>query len=232
MEQSGVILVNTAEKCDLELVVSNGRVSFHRHHKLVTPHLDKHIRHEVSANAVETIQKIVCATRTFYYHLTRSTIDKSTQARIKLKTLKPDTSHKASPLEEPVLIPFGKNLISKESVTIVVDEDAMYGMTITNQSKHCLYPFVFYFDPTDLTIGESDHHTVFVNAFANNSSQRCGIRRFLISLVVVLRHLIHVMVASFKRMASSVRTRRWRLVTGNPTCGPGDFGSTTRTKMT
>lgn len=70
--------------------------------------------------------------------------------------------NEASPLEEIVLIPSGKNLISKESatVTIVVDEDAMYGMTITNQSRHCLYPFVFYFDPTELTIGESDYHIV------------------------------------------------------------------------
>jgi hypothetical protein len=151
MEQSGVLLADTARKCDLELVVSNGKVSFYRHHKLVTPHLEKYICHDVSANAVDSIQKIVCATRTFYYHLTRSTIDESIQVQITLQTLK-DTSLKTSPLEEPALIPFGRNLISKEPATIVVDKNAMYGMTITNQSDHCLYPFVFYFDPTELTI--------------------------------------------------------------------------------
>ena len=129
----------------------------------MTPHLDKYIRQEVSANDVDSIQNVVCATRTFYYHLTRPTIDKSAQAQIKIKLLEPATLNEASPLEEIVLIPSGKNLISKESatVTIVVDEDAMYGMTITNQSRHCLYPFVFYFDPTELTIGESlDYHIV------------------------------------------------------------------------
>jgi hypothetical protein len=153
MEQSGVVLVNTAWKCDLELVVSNGMVSFYRHHKLVTPHLEKYICHEVSANAVDSIQKIVCATRTFYYHLTRSMVDESIQAQIKLQTLvECDTSHKANPWEEAALIPFGENLISKERATIVVDEEARYGMTITNQSNHYLYPFVFYFEPTDLTI--------------------------------------------------------------------------------
>jgi len=146
-------------------VVSNGRVSFHRHHKLVTRYLDKRIPHDVSANAANaagSIQKIVCATRMFYYHLTRSAIDQSTQARIELKVLTPNTSNTAtsSRSEEPVLIPHGENLISKEPATIVIDEEDVYGMTITNQSKHCLYPFVFYFDPTDLTIGKSNYHTL------------------------------------------------------------------------
>ena len=123
----------------------------------MTPHLDKCASQEVSTNAVDSIQNIVCATRTFYYHLTRPMTDKSAQAQIKLKLL-----NEASSLEETVLIPFGKNLISKEPATvrIVVDEDAMYGMTITNESKHNLYPFVLYFDPTELTIGEANYHMV------------------------------------------------------------------------
>jgi len=145
-------------------VVSNGRVSFHRHNKLlvaVAPYLDKCIRHDASAGAADSIQNIVCAARMFYYHLTRSAIDNSALARIELKMLTSNTSSTASLSQEPVLIPCGENLISNERATIVIiDEEDGYGMTIINESKHCLYPFVFYFDPTDLTIRKSNYHTL------------------------------------------------------------------------
>ena len=54
--------------------------------------------------------------------------------------------------------PTGNNLIAEEPATIIVDEFACLGMTIFNQTQLPLYPSLFYFDPTDLTISTSTFH--------------------------------------------------------------------------
>jgi hypothetical protein len=51
-----------------------------------------------------------------------------------------------------VFHPVGKNLIEEEPAKIVVHETVGLGMTIYNDSAVALYPYLFYFDPTDLTI--------------------------------------------------------------------------------
>ncbi|KAJ3517701.1 hypothetical protein NLJ89_g335 [Agrocybe chaxingu] len=151
IKQAGIVLAKKGQIYDLELVVSGGKVSFHRQHKLVTSHLEKRIRHEVDANDTDTIRRAVCSSRTFYYHLTRRVVDKSEQAcRIELTKLGPEYTTSS---EEPALVPAGPNIIESEPTTLVVDE-SIYGMTIYNESAITLYPFVFYFDPTDLTIEE------------------------------------------------------------------------------
>jgi len=69
---------------------------------------------------------------------------------MELKVLKVDLSQDF----DRVLTPIGKNLIEHEPATIVVDEFACLGMTLFNQTDLSLYPYLFYFDPTDLTIVE------------------------------------------------------------------------------
>ncbi|CAA7268644.1 unnamed protein product [Cyclocybe aegerita] len=151
IKQAGIVLAKKGQDYDLELVASHGKISFHRQHKLVTSHLERRIRHEVDANDIDTIRRVVCSSRTFYYHLTRQMTDKSEQAcRIELTKLEPEYTTSS---EEPALVPIGPNIIENEPTTLVVD-DTIYGMTIYNESAITLYPFVFYFDPTDLTIEE------------------------------------------------------------------------------
>ena len=152
-DKLGIILVTDILSCDLELIVAHRRVSFSRHHKLVTPHLEKRIHHAIDIEDVDTIRNVVCSSRTFYYHLTRPGTDEYTQAKVELNELDVSASGKATALEEPILVPIGRNLLNNYRATIVVNEEAMYGMTIVNQSNQPLYPFVFYFDPTHLTIG-------------------------------------------------------------------------------
>ena len=152
-DKLGIILVTDILSCDLELIVAHRRVSFSRHHKLVTPHLEKRIHHAIDIEDVDTIRNVVYSSRTFYYHLTRPGTGESTQAKVELNELGLSVSGKATALEEPILVPTGRNLLNNYRATIVVNEEAMYGMTIVNQSNQPLYPFVFYFDPTHLTIG-------------------------------------------------------------------------------
>ncbi|KAJ3517713.1 hypothetical protein NLJ89_g334 [Agrocybe chaxingu] len=148
----GILVVDDPSSCDLELVVSHGKVSFRPHHEFVTPHLEKHVRYEVDITDSDTIRSVVCSSRAFYYHLTRPVIGEFPRARMELKELDYVASAEVSATEEPPLMPTGNNLLKNEPATIVVDEEAVYGMTIANLSDHRFYPFVFYFDPTKLTI--------------------------------------------------------------------------------
>ncbi|CAA7268645.1 unnamed protein product [Cyclocybe aegerita] len=152
--ESGILVVDDPWSCDLELVVSHGKVSFRPRHELVTPHLEKKVRYEVDVNDSDTVRNVVCSSRVFYYHLTRPVLGEFPHARIELKELDYVASAEVAATEEPPLMPTGDNLLRNEPATIVVDEEAVYGMTIANQSDYRLYPFVFYFDPTKLTIGE------------------------------------------------------------------------------
>jgi len=149
----GIILVNDILSCDLELIVAHRKVSFSRHNKLVTPHLEKRIHRDVDIEDIDTIRNVVCSSRTFYYHLTRPGVGENTPAKVELNELDITVSGKGTSPEEPILVPAGRNLLMNDLATIVVDEGAVYGMTIVNQSDQLLYPFVFYFDPTNLTIG-------------------------------------------------------------------------------
>jgi hypothetical protein len=152
-DELGIILANDILSCDLELIVAHQKVSFSRHNKLVTPHLEKRIYHDVDIEDIDTIRNVVCSSRTFYYHLTRPGVGENTPARVELNELDSTVSGKGILPEEPVLVPTGRNLLKNDLATVVVDEGAVYGMTIVNQSDQLLYPFVFYFDPTNLTIG-------------------------------------------------------------------------------
>jgi len=154
-DESGIILVNDILSCDLELIVAHRKVSFSQHNKLVTPHLEKRIHRDVDIEDIDTIRNAVCSLRTFYYHLTRPGVGGNTPARVELNELDFTVSGKGTSPEEPILIPTGRNLLMNDLATIIVDEGAIYGVTIVNQSDQLLYPFVFYFDPTNLTIGAS-----------------------------------------------------------------------------
>ncbi|KAJ3500507.1 hypothetical protein NLJ89_g9765 [Agrocybe chaxingu] len=147
-KKSGIIVVSDVQQCDLEIVVKDGKVHFDRHQQLVTEHLPTRIRHSVNVGDIATIQQVVVATRHFYYHLTRTSDDDFKNVWMEMKVLKEEFSRDF----DLILTPMGNNLLAKEPATIVVDESVRLGMTIFNQTDLPLYPYLFYFDPTDLTI--------------------------------------------------------------------------------
>ncbi|CAA7263720.1 unnamed protein product [Cyclocybe aegerita] len=143
-----IIVVDDVQQCDLEITVKDGRVHFDRHQQLVTDHLPTRIRHSVSVGDIATIREVVTATRHFYYHLTRTSDDNFKNVWMEMKVLKEEFNRDF----DQILTPMGNNLLMKEPATIVVDESVRLGMTIFNQTDLPLYPYLFYFDPTELTI--------------------------------------------------------------------------------
>lgn len=142
------------QSCHLQLTVINGKVYFDRHNVLVTPHIGARISYTVDVDDVTAIRKVVKNSLHFYHHLTRPGSEDFRNVWMELKVLKEERSEDF----DRVFTPIGKNLIEHEPATIVVDEFAPLGMTIFNQTDLSLYPYLFYFDPTDLTISTFTFH--------------------------------------------------------------------------
>ena len=130
------------------MIVFDGKVHFYHHHDvLITPHIGPHISHTIDIVDESAIQEVVKSFSQFYHHLRLTREVTLTQVRMELKLLKERNYDFGSSLT-----PIGENLIANEPVTIVVDKHALLGMMIINETEHFLYPYLFYFDPMDLTI--------------------------------------------------------------------------------
>lgn len=148
--QLTMTIVDDVQSCDLQLTVIGEKVYFDRHNVLVTPHIGTRIPHTIDADDKSAIWNVVKSSLHFYYHLIRTGSDDFRNVWMELKKLKDELSEDF----DRVYTPIGKNLIEVEPATIVVDESACLGLTIFNQTNLHLYPYLFYFDPTDLTIIE------------------------------------------------------------------------------
>ena len=161
-----VKLVDNVENCDLQLTVQYGNVYFDRYTNLVTPIIGSRICHTVPVTDVGTIQAVAKATAHFYYHLTRKSPDDfGKDVWMELKELTERYLHEAV-----IFVPTGQNLIAEDPATIVVNENARLGMTIFNQTELTLYPYLLYFDPTDLTISKSLANYLTFPCFSRSSS--------------------------------------------------------------
>ena len=146
--QLGITIVDNVQACELQLTASGGKVYFNRHNPLVTPHIGTRISYTIDVADVSTIRKVVKSSLHFYHHLTRTGSDDFRNVWMELKILKEELNDDF----DQIFTPIGRNLIADEPATLVVDQFARLGMTIYNQTDLPLYPYLFYFDPTDLTI--------------------------------------------------------------------------------
>ncbi|KAF8964817.1 hypothetical protein BDZ97DRAFT_2004443, partial [Flammula alnicola] len=149
-EQLSVVVVDDVAKCHLELTVKGDSVLFDRHEDMVMPYIGSRIHYAVNANDIDAIRKVVRASLHFYHHLTRIAPDDFGDVRMEMRELKQEVSASFDVNLKAV----GRNLIAQEPATVVANDDRCLGMTIFNESEAMLYPYLFYFDPTDLTITE------------------------------------------------------------------------------
>ncbi|TFK31409.1 caspase domain-containing protein [Crucibulum laeve] len=144
-----VTLVDSPFEAGLLLSIESSEVKFARNDVLVTPHIGAKFPHSVPKGQGHTIRNIAKSYLHFTNHLTR-TGDDFRNVWMELKALKTEFSDDF----DQILTPIGENMIEDEPATVVVDEMARLGMMINNQTDLPLYPYLFYFDPSDLMIIE------------------------------------------------------------------------------
>ncbi|RXW12069.1 hypothetical protein EST38_g13785, partial [Candolleomyces aberdarensis] len=107
-------------------------------------------------NSPEDIQSIIRAWQHFSYHLHRRGKNEFAQVRMELHYLEPiDLEDSDGSYEPENYRPMDENLLSQEPSKVYVPEadvDKPLGMTLYNDSDIPIYPYLFYFDPNELTI--------------------------------------------------------------------------------
>lgn len=142
-------IVDDPAQCNLELTIENDTIYFDRHNDAVITHIGSRLRRTVCRSDPSNLQKVMNAARHFHYHLMRTAPDSAQDVRMEVRTLQAEDFDNYADLR-----PVSENLIAEEPATIQVDDDSCFGINIFNDSDSVLYPYLFYFDPSDFTISE------------------------------------------------------------------------------
>ena len=93
----------------------------------------------------------------YYYHLKRSYLNPIIQETVKVEFFKLENSGKydlsMGGLGRPLRKPVGENLVRNGIIFLdIADDEDVYGLAITNLGRRDLYPSLFYFDNSELSI--------------------------------------------------------------------------------
>lgn len=138
--------VPSPDLADLCITLQGDQIVLDRRHELINRYLSPRLPSTISIHAPQAILQVLTQAAQFSYHLKRTGAHFE-DVRIELRRLDYKRSHDF----EYVAVPFGENLIATEPATVVV-ENIHLGLIIHNDTDIPLYPYVFYFDPSTLSI--------------------------------------------------------------------------------
>ncbi|KAF8988246.1 caspase domain-containing protein [Cyathus striatus] len=165
-EQQGslsVTISDTSEEANLEMIIEKGKVLLYQNNPLITPHIGRNIpTRSIDMTEHSVLRNVARAALHFSYHLNR-TGDETRNVSMELMKLRAEHTRDYDLVHKPDSV----NLLENDPVTIVVDETERFGMKISNHSDIPLYPYLFYFDPSDFAIIEwfSPPFVVVIRAF-------------------------------------------------------------------
>jgi hypothetical protein len=146
-------------KAALILTVEEDQVHIDWNDPALNDYIPTRFACRIKRNDTERLRNTIRSWRHFNYHLHRqprnSTNDVFPKVRMELHYLQSTTKDYFMTEYKPV----GNNLLQGEPAFVPVsdvdDTDAsLLGMTLYNDGPKAVYPYLFYFDPNDLTISE------------------------------------------------------------------------------
>jgi hypothetical protein len=151
-------IVSSPADAALILELEGGWVHVQRNDSLLNQYLPQRFPHSLRRNSPGDVQSIIKAWQHFNYHLHRRGKNKFAQVRMELHYLEQiDPDDDESSCEPENYRPMGQNLLASEPSEVLVpdaDVDKPVGMTLYNDSDIPIYPYLFYFDPNELTISK------------------------------------------------------------------------------
>ncbi|KAH6910782.1 caspase domain-containing protein [Coprinopsis sp. MPI-PUGE-AT-0042] len=144
----GVRLVDEKAQASLTLTLEGDMIYFDRNDALAQPYIGTRFPKGIHATESHAVYEVIRRWRKFNHHLTRPSPLELPMVRMELHYLKENGSDDWG---DPTYEPTGKNLLAVEPATVELEGDFI-GVTIYNEGDIPLYPFLFYFDPNDLTI--------------------------------------------------------------------------------
>ena len=136
------------KKPDLGIAFENGRIVFDIKDPNVTVHGLHRMPHRIRP-ILAHVSPVISAAAHYYWHLRRVGHAESIQDSVEVGFTKLSNDEDAGKRK-----PCGPNLIDAGVVDLVVDEDDIFGIKITNNGDVPLYASVFYFDNSDFSISK------------------------------------------------------------------------------
>jgi hypothetical protein len=139
----------------LEIVMEHDALAFNILDKRVTTFGLTRIPFRVTPD-VHDIYFILCALAHYHWHLNRTQANNliSTKVQIEFTTLVKSKTEYDEETGQPNIGPDGPNLYRDGLIDLVVDEEAIYGIKITNNTLWDLFTGVFFFDNGDFSISK------------------------------------------------------------------------------
>lgn len=134
------------QRYDLRLDVFDQEVHFQQSTDLITAFVDPCMRETVNKDDKDRICKVVIRFIHFYSNLSRISAHDLGEIDIELNEL--------SRTGEEVFVPSNPRTLVEDQIRISASDTKVYGLTVRNRSTASLYPYLFCFDPMDLTISE------------------------------------------------------------------------------
>jgi hypothetical protein len=156
-----ITLVDDRSAAHFAIERENDEIDFIILDERVTAHGLTKCAYKVKANADDLIPVLQGAAH-YHYHLNRSYLNsENIEKRIKVEFFKLEFSDQ---FDEGTLRllrrPSGETLLKDGIVTVPIRDgiDDVFGIRITNTSRKDLYPSIFYFDNSELSISESSRY--------------------------------------------------------------------------
>jgi hypothetical protein len=150
---TNIVLVDK-EQAELAIEIEDSHVIFNILNPFVTKFGLVRLPFQITPN-IDDVYPVICAAVHYHWHLHRTNKKAHLQNRVRIEFMK--LKQDDEDFDEDfnlILRPDGPNLNIGGVVDIVVDEDAIYGINIINDTALALYPSLFFFDNSDFSISE------------------------------------------------------------------------------
>jgi len=142
-----IYLVDKLEDADFELAMENEKIVFLFRDQRVTHHVHTRLFEAVES----TSEELVPVLKAFYWKLNRTNNDPDIDSHVQIEL--PPGIRRIGDVGRD-LTSTSPNLYDKTFMGVVVDENIPFGFKLTNNTAYDLYPNLFYFDLSDLSIGQ------------------------------------------------------------------------------
>jgi hypothetical protein len=145
------------DKAELDIAINGDHVVFNILNPQVTLFGLKQMPFRVEPT-YEDVYPVIRASAHYYWHLRRNNTSNVLQNHVQLEFKKMQELDEYDDDFNPIFAPTGDNLNAAGVVDIIVDPDDMYGIKLVNNSALDLYPSLFFFDNSDLSICKCSEH--------------------------------------------------------------------------
>jgi hypothetical protein len=143
------------ETADLDIAFVDDHIVFNILDPLVTIHGLNRMPFSIPKGTPGAISVVLRKAAHYFWHLRRTGNGRGLQSQVGIELMRLDEFEEEYDEElNPVRRPRGPNLINNGVVDIVVEENTIYGIKLTNKWSKPLYPSLFYFDNSDLSISK------------------------------------------------------------------------------